>query len=85
MKPYIAKHWYTVLLKRPDYISDSPDDTYMTHVLTPGIKSALTAAREEAAKQDDPNHHDANPDANPDDYLCLCLIKGKVKDLNPER
>jgi len=54
----------------------------MTHVLTPGIKSALTKARQEAYKFDDP---DGDLLGKSDDYLCLCLIKGKVKDLNPER
>lgn len=71
-----------MLLKRPDYIEDGPDDTYMTHVLTPGLESALTKARAEACKLDDP---DNDYPIDPKDYVCLCLIKGKVMDLNPER
>jgi len=77
MKPYTPKSWYTVLLRRPDYIARDDNDNWMGRVLATSPRTALTQARKDVAK--------ADKSERGTDYLCLCLLKGRQVDLNPER
>lgn len=69
---------YTVLLQRPDYLSDNPGlDTYMTTVRAMTVAEAQTAAQLEAAQAD-------NNDLDRDDYAVLLVIEGERSDIKED-
>jgi hypothetical protein len=73
----MKQKWYTVILRRPDYITTDPDDTFFTYLQASNPESALEEARNEAGEADECSYTE--------DYLCLAMVSGKHKDLNPER
>lgn len=71
---------YSVLLQRPDYLSDNYGlDTYFTTVWGATVEAAVEAARLEAATADELEECDLT------DYAVLLVIKGDHQDINPER
>jgi hypothetical protein len=77
--PITPMHSYTVILLRPDYITDNyGQDTLLRHVDATGVKEALTKARKEVMKSD------GTLDQAPQDYFCIALFEGAHPDLNPE-
>lgn len=72
-----GKRPYTVLLLRPDHMSDSfGQDTFCAHVEGGGPGEALEAAREAACGVDGAE--------TPEDYHCLFCAEGFLMDLSPE-
>lgn len=67
---------FTVLLARPDTISESEHDTYLAHVTARDPNAALAVARLEACDADDWDEAE--------DYHCLLLLAGHHTDENPE-
>lgn len=75
-----ARAAYTILLQRPDYVSDNYNlDTYFTTVWGATVEAAVATARLEAAIADELEECDL------DDYAVLLVIAGDHEDLNPER
>jgi hypothetical protein len=71
---------YTVLLRRPDYVTTDDDDLYfMAQVEANDPVLAVSRARVEACDADDTEYPDA------EDYAVVLVIAGKHDDLNPER
>ena len=74
---------YTVLLLYPDYISDSfGHETYQAWVkVAGGLKSAVRAAQQEAAKAN-AKHVNAKNGEGPKDFFCLAIYAGHQVDLS---
>ena len=71
---------YTVLLLRPDYISNAYGaDTYMTHFVAASAAKAEDMARAEAHQIDTSDGQ--GPDVDPLDYAVLMVIEGKHMDI----
>ena len=66
---------YTVLLLRPDYVSD---ETLLSHVTALTPRLAIEVARARACIADNVHPDDGN------DYACLLVIAGIHDDINPE-
>lgn len=67
---------YTVLLRRPDYVTTDPDDQmYLDHVKTPTPKLAAFLAKRRASNAD-------SIAGMIDDYVVVFLCEGHVKDLS---
>ncbi len=70
---------YTVIVGRPDYISDHPvGDTYMTAVEAENAADAGVKAVGECVATDSEGPDDVN---NPDDYVIVAVIAGKHSDI----
>lgn len=65
---------YTVLLRRPDYISDA-GETYLAHVEADTVIMAVIAARADALLAD------GNADGDPTDYAAELVVAGHHVDL----
>ena len=78
MKPF------TVLLLRPDYISDNFGlDTYLAHVNAASPKLAQEKAQMEAWVDDHggPDEIEDDADGEPDDYFVLFVAVGHLHDI----
>lgn len=73
---------YTVLLLRPDYVTDNYGlDTYLAHAWAKdGPGQAVQTARAEAVELDCPGS--LLDGADPDDYAVLAVFEGHLNDLN---
>lgn len=72
---------YTVLLRRPDYVTtDEEDQLYLDHVKAPSPKLAAFLSRRRAIKADGQYTPDCGP--TPEDYAVVFLCEGFVKDLS---
>jgi hypothetical protein len=70
---------YTVIVGRPDYVSDNPvDDTYMTSVYAQTAKAAGLEAIRECAETDSAAQEDVN---DVGDYTIVAVIAGKHQDI----
>lgn len=71
---------YTVLLLRPDYISNAYGaDTYMTHIEASSVLEAEDFVRAEAHQIDTLDGEGA--DVDPLDYAVLMVIEGRHMDI----
>jgi hypothetical protein len=75
----MTKPNYTVLLRRPDYVTTDDLDTYLTHIVATNPELAVQYARAEAVAADDEDVENA------EDYAVLLVVEGHLNDLNPER
>ena len=78
---------FTVLLLRPDTISDDfGHDTYLAHVESGSVVIAQSKAQMEAWVEDNGGPNDIEDDApgSPDDYGVLCVFEGHLADLREE-
>ncbi len=70
---------YTIIVGRPDYVSDNPlTDTYMTSVEAENAADAGVKAVRECAEVDSFGEDDIN---NPDDYVIVAVIAGEHSDI----
>lgn len=70
---------YTVIVGRPDYVSDNPvADTYMTSLEAENAAAAGDAAVLECAEVDSFGEEDTN---DPEDYIIVAVIAGEHKDI----
>lgn len=76
------KAW-TVLLSRPDYITDDQLDTYMTTVEANSAAAAAKAAQTEAYEADHDETEREEGIGSADDYAVLVVIEGDHKDVKP--
>jgi hypothetical protein len=74
------RKFYTVIVGRPDYISDEPlDDTYMTFVKAFDVDEAAILARQEAY---DVDNDQIDSSSSIDDYVIVAIMLGKQPDIS---
>ncbi len=80
--PCVTKHWFTVILLRPEYISDNPYDTvdsiYEDSTLASNAAEAVALIRMQAWKADgveDDEGHELN------DYTLIGVYEGVQENL----
>ena len=66
------KNRYSVLVKRPSYVTADPDDTYYAFVTALDSVDACKVARRRAANLDS----SSGSTTNPDDYKALLVLAG---------
>ena len=70
---------YTVIVGRPDYVSDNPlGDTYMTSLSAQTAEQAGDEALKECAETDSAGQDEDN---DVDDYVIVAVIAGKHTDI----
>lgn len=73
------RHWWTVLLLYPDYLTDDyGTDTYLawTHTATP--EEAVPAAQRKAAEAQRDLSKEASVDTDPDDFKMIAVWRGRT-------
>jgi hypothetical protein len=72
---------YTVIVGRPDYVSDNPlGDTYMTSLSAQTAEQAGDEALKECAETDS-REAGQDEDNDVDDYVIVAVIAGKHTDI----
>lgn len=83
---YPRARWYTVILMRPDYMTDNyGQDTWMQAVKAKDPEEAVKLARGECLIADNEGLDEGDADfyGSTDDYFVIAVIRGKHYDLNP--
>lgn len=81
---YPRPRWYTVILLRPDYMTDNyGQDTWMDSVKARDPEEAVELARGQCHLADNEGLGDDDDLGYPDEYFVIAVIRGKHDDLNP--
>lgn len=71
---------YTVIVARPDYISDGPTDTYMAHVEADNVAKAQAQAQLETFEAD--TGPDDEEFGSYEDYAIVAVFVGHLQDIS---